>query len=78
MNLARWLDEQGPDFPEATVRLVDALGDYLRAFEELEFEVQAQSREHEIHKQTIRMLLADLKEWHVDPSLGGRVKRRRL
>ena len=33
MNIARWLDEQGPDWPTAHVALIDALRDYVRACE---------------------------------------------
>jgi hypothetical protein len=78
MNMARWLDEQPPDYPEVYVKLIDALRDYIRNSDVIGLELLQEGaitkeRFDEVHKEMLRFrtMLADLEAHQIDPSLHG-------
>jgi hypothetical protein len=80
----RYLDDLGPDLGEATVALVDALRDYIRAREEVkddwifpDDDAEEARRLNALHDQTCKQLLEELEDWEVDATLRGIVNRKK-
>ena len=82
MNLARWLDELGPSYPEATVALVDALRNYIRANDQLARDLlhEGQITIEEFrrpwpHMKQCRSVLRELESMSVSENLCGVLRR---
>jgi hypothetical protein len=80
----RRLDEQGPDVPEASVKLVDALRDYIWAEDQTGKDLLGEgaiTREQflavQISLKPYRVILAELERFEPNPTLDGRLPRPR-
>lgn len=81
MDMARWLDEEGPDYAEAHVKLIDALRAYIRVNEGTRSDAIREGisprklRAGDFEMAQWRRMLARLEEFDFDPTLGGRTTR---
>jgi len=71
-------DRGAPEVPDALVALIDALRDYLEAEQEIREELSLQGsltaadcERHNAALQPFRLILADLEQWQLDPTLKG-------
>ena len=83
-SIDRVLDDLPPDYPEALMKLIDALRDFIRSEEELGRDLL---REEQITRETYdaaqkrmepyRIMLKDLEDREFDPTLNGYIRSRR-
>jgi hypothetical protein len=71
MDIKRMMDDMSLDIPEVTVKLFDALTDYVRTIEEYVNDPVNPAEFLKPHLAECRKLLDDLKGWEVDGTLGG-------
>ena len=81
-DLKRWRNEQGPDWPEAWINLIDALRDYVKIDRAIARDLLrekcitcAQYAEGMTKLEPIIALLERLEAHGIDPSLGGVIKK---
>jgi len=80
-RLARWLDQQDPDWPEALINLIDALRTYIRVDMNIGLDLIADGTitplQYAEGMKDIRRfegLLAELEGHGPDPTLNGLIK----
>jgi hypothetical protein len=80
-HMKRWLFEQPPEYPEAVVKLIDAIRDYLRSNQQIGNDLFQEGSITKLQfdegMEADAPLVAWLKqheEWNVDPSLHGLIK----